>query len=46
MQYRNNIELSSYEETRCQLSGSKTVIKLRNRCASGLLCGGGAGGRR
>ncbi len=28
MQYRNNIELSSHEETRCQFSGSKAVIKL------------------
>jgi hypothetical protein len=28
MQYRNNIELSSYEETGCQFSGSKAVIKL------------------
>ena len=28
MQYRNNIELSSHEETRCQFNGSKAVIKL------------------
>jgi len=28
MQYRNNIKLSTHEETRCQFSGSKAGIKL------------------